>query len=284
MFIDTHCHLNFNDFKDDYLEVIQRSLNSDVFMILIGSELKTSQRAVDLSNKFSKGLYSAVGLHPIHLQDFLVKNNNENGKYEFKSKGENFILQEYQKLINNKNVVAVGEIGLDYFHIKASSPENLKEIKDKQKEVFIQQLYLAKSNNLPVIIHCRDAHDDLYEILNDFYLKNKPNHEWGVIHCFSGDIEQANKYFKLGLKISFTGLITFVNKWDEVIINSPIEKIMIETDSPYLSPDPYRGLRNEPIYVKKVLDKIADLKKIEKSKLENIIFKNSCDFFKIKDF
>ncbi len=284
MYIDTHCHLNFKDFQDDFLEVTNRSLENNVYMIVIGSEFKTSERAVFLSEKFDKGVYSAVGLHPIHLQDFLIKNDNENGKYEFKSRGEKFDSQKYQGLIDkNKKIVAVGEIGLDYYHINTSLGQTEKEIKDLQKEVFLEQLNLAKNNNLPVIIHCREAHDDLYKILKDFSDRNNFSQDWGVVHCFSGDYEMAKKYFSLGLKISFTGLITFVNDWDEVIKKSPIEKLMIETDSPYLSPVPYRGQRNEPLYVKKVAEKIAKIKDIPLGEVEDLLFDNSLDFFsKIK--
>ena len=134
-----------------------------------------------------------------------------------------------------------------------------------------------------MIIHCREAHDDLYEILKYFSDQNNFSQDWGVVHCFSGDYEMAKKYFSLGLKISFTGLITFVNNWDEVIEKSPLEKLMIETDAPYLSPIPYRGQRNEPLYVKKVAEKIAKIKNIPLEELEDLIFKNSLDFFsKIK--
>lgn len=280
MYIDTHCHLNFKDFQKDYFEVASRALKNNIYMIVVGSEFKTSERSIFLSEEFNKGVYSAVGLHPIHLQDFLIKNDNENGKYEFKSRGEKFDSQKYQNLINkSEKIVAVGEIGLDYYHINTSLGKTEKEIKDLQKKVFLEQLNLAKKNNLPVIIHCREAHTDLYKILKDFFNNNNFNKEWGVVHCFSGDYELAKKYFSLGLKISFTGLITFVNNWNEVIKKSPLEKIMIETDAPYLSPIPYRGQRNEPLYVKKVADKIAEIKDLPLSKIKEAIFNNSLDFF-----
>lgn len=285
MLIDTHCHLNFKDFKNDFLEVANRALSNNTLMIVVGSELKTSKRSVELSNHFNRGVYSAIGLHPIHLRDILIKNDNENGKYEFKSKAEHFTLHDYQNLINSsKKIVAIGEIGLDYYHIEASSDKEREEIKKEQQEIFKIQLDLAKNNNLPVIIHCREAHHDLYPILNDFYNKNNLKQDWGVIHCFSGDYEMAKKYFNIGLKISFTGLITFVNQWDEIVKKSPIKKIMIETDSPYLSPIPHRGQRNEPLYVREVAKKIAELRKEELIKIEDILFNTSINFFKIFDF
>lgn len=280
MFIDTHCHLNFKDFKEDFLEVINRSIKNDVFMIVVGSEIKTSTRSVQLANSFSEGVYSAVGLHPIHLQDILIKNDNDNGKYEFRSRAENLIIADYQNLINSsEKVVAVGEIGLDYYHIEAKSEDEIKKVKDLQKKVFIEQLNLAWENDLPVIIHCREAHEDLYEILENFYKQKNIKKEWGVIHCFSGDYDLAQKYFALNLKISFTGLITFNNQWDEVIKKSPLDKIMIETDAPYLAPIPYRGQRNEPIFVKEVAQKIANLKNMDVKEVEVQIFSNSINFF-----
>jgi TatD DNase family protein len=285
MIIDTHCHLNFRDFKDDHLDVIQRALDNNMCMIIVGSELRTSQRAVDLSEKFSRGVYSSVGLHPIHLQSALIKNKSEEGDYMFKSRGEDFIEENYQRLIDfSDKIVAIGETGLDYYHIEADSKEKKEDIKKLQEIFFRKQLNLAHKNNLPVIIHCREAHDDLYPILKDFYEKNKKKEkkDWGVIHCFSGDYNLAEKYFALGLKISFTGLITFVDKWDEVIQKAPIDKMMVETDAPYLAPVPYRGKRNEPLYTKKVLEKISEIRGEDYEKIEEEIFKISLDFFDIK--
>ena len=282
MLIDTHCHLNFVDFKDDYLDVARRALAEDVQMIVVGSEYKTSLRAVNLSNILEEGVYAAIGLHPIHLEDILIKNDNENGKYEFRSRAENFIESDYQKIIDeNKKIKAIGEIGLDYYHIEADSEEDIIKIKDKQKQVFIDQLNFAKKNKLPVIIHCREAHDDLYNILNNFYQENKFAHEWGVIHCFSGDYELAQKYFALGLKISFTGLVTFNKQWDRVIEKSPLDKIMVETDSPYLSPTPYRGQRNEPLYVRKVAQRISEIKGISLEEVEKNTYLGSKKFFNL---
>lgn len=282
MYIDTHCHLNFKDFKDDYRQVAERALSNQVEMVVVGSELKTSSRSVSLSKEFEQGVYSAVGLHPIHLQDILVKNDNENGKYEFRSKKEEYQEEPYLKLVKSSNkVVAIGEIGLDYYHIDANSEQEVKSVKNLQQEVFYKQLELAKKVELPVIIHCRDAHDDLFPILKDFYSKNSFRKEWGVIHCFSGDLELAKKYWDMGLLTSFTGLITFVKQWDLLIEKAPIDKIMIETDSPYLSPIPYRGQRNEPLYVKEVAKRIAEIRKQDIDLVEKNIFETSKKFFNI---
>lgn len=283
MYIDTHCHLNFKDFKDDYKDVAARALSNEVEMIVVGSEIKTSSRSVSLSKEFEQGVYSAIGLHPIHLQDVLIKNDNENGKYEFRSKKEEYREDDYLNLVKSggKKIVAIGEIGLDYYHIEGDSEKKVDEVKKLQQDVFYKQLELAQKVNLPVIIHCREAHDDLFTILKNFYSRNSFKKEWGVIHCFSGDLNQAKKYWDLGLLTSFTGLITFVKQWDSLIEQAPLEKIMIETDSPYLSPTPFRGQRNEPLYVKEVAKRIAEIKKMDISIVKKEIFNTSKKFFNI---
>ncbi|HPT08676.1 MAG TPA: TatD family hydrolase [bacterium] len=283
MIIDTHCHLNFNDFKDDYLEIINKTLAEEVSMIIVGSNLKTSERGVKIVNNFPSNVYTAIGLHPIHLQNEIIKSDkSETEAYEFITKKEDYQEENYQRLIDdNKKIVAIGEIGLEYFHLNGSL-EEIKEIKKLQQQIFIRQLNLALKNNLPVIIHCREAHEDLYKILKDFFIKNPRSNDWGVIHCFSGDYDLAKKYIDLGLKISFTGLITFVNQWDEVIKKIPLEKIMVETDSPYLSPIPFRGRRNEPLHVKEVIKKIAELKALSIEEVAEITYKNAQELFNLK--
>ena len=158
-------------------------------------------------------------------------------------------------------------------------------IKSKQQEVFAQQLLLARSLDLPVIIHCRQAHDDLYAILKDF--RHQYGHliptdrPWGVIHCFSGDEDLAWKYFKLGLIISFTGLITFSQQWDDLIRKIPLDRLMIETDSPYMTPEPHRGQRNEPVLVRYVAQRISDIRSIKLEKMIETTTATARSFFRI---
>lgn len=282
MFIDTHAHVNFKDFKDDADEVIRRSLDNDTWMILVGSESKTSNRALSYANKYQKGVYAAVGLHPSSLENGKVE-NSENGEKIFYERFEEFDYGSYEKLAKFEKVVAIGEIGLDYYHLDPKT--DTQKIKKKQQEIFIQQLILARQLNLPVIIHCRQAHDDLYEILANFKKEYgqaiPPGQPWGVVHCFSGDEDLAWKYFRLGLLISFTGLITFSQQWDDLIRKIPLDKMMIETDSPYMTPEPYRGQRNEPLLVQYVAKRIADIKGLKIEKVADITFKNACRLFKI---
>jgi len=283
MFIDTHAHVNFAAFKDDADEVIRRSLDNNTWMVLVGSESRTSARALQYANKYEKGVYAAIGLHPVHLQEGLIDDSEEDNSYSFVSRYEDFDYGVYEKLAKFEKVVAIGEIGLDYYHLDPT--KDVTEIKKKQRDVFAQQLLLARNLDLPVIIHCRQAHDDLLKILQDF--KKEYGHiiptdrPWGVIHCFSGDEDLAWKYFELGLIISFTGLITFSQQWDSVIRKMPLEKIMIETDTPYMTPEPYRGQRNEPILVQYVAKRIAEIKNFKIEKVAEITTATARNFFGI---
>ena len=283
MFIDTHAHVNFNAFKDDADEVVRRSLDNETWMILVGSEFKTSNRALNLANKYQRGVYAAIGLHPIHLEEGLVDSQEEDNSYSFTPRFEEFDYGSYEKLAKFEKVVAIGEIGLDYYHLDPT--KDITATKKKQQEVFAQQLLLARSLNLPVILHCRQAHDDLLMILQDF--KKEYGHlipadrPWGVVHCFSGDEDLAWKYFQLGLLISFTGLITFSKQWDDLIRKMPLDKFMIETDCPYMTPEPYRGQRNEPILVKLVAKRIAEIKNLTIEKIAELSANNAKKLFNI---
>jgi len=279
MFIDTHAHVNFNMFKEDGDEVIRRSLNEQVWMVLVGTEYKTSKRALDIANKYERGVYAAVGLHPLHLFSQEAKGDD----YDFQTREEAFSYENYEKLAKFEKVVAIGEIGLDYYHI--SPKQNIPEVKAKQKEIFLNQLILARRLDLPVIIHCRQAHDDMLEVLKKFREDNKElipkNKPWGVMHCFSGNEDIAWKYFNLGLLVSFTGIVTFSRQWDELIRKLPNDKFMIETDTPFMSPEPFRGKRNEPILVKKVAERIAEIKHLTIERVAEITFENARNFFRI---
>ncbi|MFA4999902.1 MAG: TatD family hydrolase [Patescibacteria group bacterium] len=283
MFIDTHAHVNFSAFKDDAEEVIRRSLDNETWMILVGSEFKTSNRALDYANKYERGVYAAIGLHPVHLEAGRVETGETGVGASFQARPEEFDYGSYERLAKFEKVVAIGEIGLDYYHLNPA--QDLQAVKKKQQAVFAQQLLLARSLDKPVIIHCRQAHDDLYAMLLEFkkeYGDLVPSDRpWGVVHCFSGDEDLAWKYFRLGLLISFTGLITFSQQWDDLIRKVPLDKIMIETDSPYMTPEPYRGQRNEPLLVQYVAKRIADIRNINIEKVADISTNTAKNLFRI---
>ena len=278
MLIDTHAHLNFREFRDDARDIIDVTLKEDIWMILVGSSYKTSVRAVEYAQPYEEGVYAAVGLHPVHLENSVVSENKIE-KYEFRIKAEDFQLDQYRKLAQDEKVVAIGEIGLDYYHL---DPEkNISETKAKQKQAFQAQLDLACTLDLPVIIHCREAHLDMLEILKNFRKTDKSKNFRGVMHCFSGDLDLARKYFDLGLSISFTGLITFAHNWDKMICEMPLDKLLIETDCPYLTPVPHRGGRNEPRFVKYVAEKIANLRNIGLDEVAEATTRNARSLFQI---
>ncbi|MEA3272935.1 MAG: TatD family hydrolase [Patescibacteria group bacterium] len=276
--IDTHCHVNFNAYKDDSDEVVKRTLKEDVWMISVGSQASTSARAVKISKKYKVGVFAAVGLHPLHLWESYV----DEVEIPFKTKPEKFNKNFYEKLAKNQKVVAIGETGLDYYHLPKDKKEVAK-LKIKQKKIFQEHLDLARELNLPVIIHCRDAHDDILKIFESLSPR-KQGTTRAVVHCFTEDWKTAKKYLDLGFLISFTGIITFSKdeKMREVVEKTPIEKIMIETDAPYLTPEPHRGKRNEPLYVRHVAEKVAEIRGVSFEEIAKQTTKNAIEFFGLK--
>lgn len=279
MFIDTHAHVNFSAFKKDEKEVILRSLEEEIWMILVGADYRTSRRALELANKYEKGVYAAVGLHPIHTHETAAEGDD----YSLTTKAEEFNYDNYEKLAKFEKVVAIGEIGLDYYHIDYNG--NIPAIKKEQKDIFKEQLKLARNLDLPVIIHCRQAHDDMAALLRNFKKENKElfkkDKPWGVMHCFSGDENLAWQYFSMGLLISFTGLVTFSKQWDDLIRKLPFDKFLIETDCPFMTPEPLRGKRNEPLLVKYVAKRIAEIKNLTVERVGEITTRNARELFKI---
>ena len=254
MFIDTHCHLNLDQFADSYKEAVENALAHNVKAIInVGANLASSERAVAMSREFESGIYAAVGMHPT---DAVEENYDEAKMFD---------------LINHPKVVAVGEIGLDY----AATDVDKKE----QLELFNNQIRLALRAKKPVIIHCRDAYDDLISAL--MALSEAPQ---GVIHCYVGDWAHAQVFLEMGFYLSFTGIITFSKSTDlqKVVENVPLDKIMVETDAPWLAPEPYRGKQNEPAYVVEVAKKIAEIKKISLAEVETQTTQNAQNLFKLK--
>lgn len=265
MIIDTHSHLQFNAFKEDADEVIQKTLAENIWMINVGTKYETSRNAVELAEKYQQGVYAAIGLHPIYAAAEFVKTKTDPDEGEFFINEQEFNKEKYLALAKSKKVVAVGEIGLDYYY-KPKTTAKLAHYKEKQKQVFLQQLALAMELNLPVILHCRMAHDDVIEILTSYIINHKSAS--GVIHCFTGTLDQAQKYIDMGFHIGINGII-FKFNINDVIKNIPLEKIVVETDCPYLTPAPEGTKRNEPIFIKHTIQKIADLK--------NVSFQEVCD-------
>ncbi|KOP70361.1 TatD family hydrolase [Cytobacillus solani] len=235
MLFDTHVHLNADQYKEDLEEVINRALKEGISrMVVVGFDRPTIEKAMELVEKYDF-IYASIGWHPVDAIDM---------------KDEDLLWIE--ELASHPKVVAIGEMGLDYHWDK--SP------KDVQKEVFRRQIQLAKKVKLPIVIHNRDATADIVEILKE----EEAREVGGIMHCFSGSPETAKECVEMNFYISLGGPVTFKNakKPKEVAEAIPLEKLLIETDCPYLAPHPYRGKRNEPSYVKLVAEQIAEIKGI----------------------
>ena len=276
MIIDTHSHLSFKAYDSDRDEVIKRNQEAGVICIDVGTKYETSQNAIELAEK-TEGIFAAIGLHPIHIKTDLLKLRMDEEEGGFTPLGEEFEKEKYKELAKSKKVVAIGEIGLDYYY-RPKSHTKQEQFKQKQREVFTKQLELAEELNLPVIIHCRMAFEDLYEILTLRQTQGKKLS--GTIHCFTGDCKEAQQFINLGFYLGINGII---DKLDlaEVIKNTPLDKLLVETDCPYLTPKAEGDKRNEPIFVKHVIQKIADLKGLAFEEVASVTTQNAKNLFKI---
>ena len=284
MLIDSHCHINFSAYKDDAKAVIGRALASDTWLINIGSQHSTSARTIKIAENYPKGVYAVVGLHPIHLVDDITESVVIDGKkHEITTKCEEFDYDKYRELAKSSTkVVGLGETGLDYFYFKEDT--DIEAHQKTQKEVFTGFIKMGQELDLPLVIHARGRKDDPYGVYDDILgILKVTGASCGVAHCFGGNLRQAREFIKLGFYIGFTGIVTFKNKAEEVqdlVKELPLDKILIETDAPFLSPEPYRGKRNEPAYVKLVAQKVAELKNLPISEVSDTTFNNAKNIFK----
>lgn len=258
--IDTHCHVNFESYDEDRDAVLQRAADASVTRIIIpATDLTTSQESIDLSKQY-RGIFAAVGLHPNSTANFTPDD-----------------LEKIEAMANNNKIIAIGEIGLDYYW--DTSP------KDTQKRAFEQQLDLARKHELPVIIHNRDASEDVLDILEN-WVKDLPEslkHRPGVMHSFSASPEIAQRTLNAGFFMGFTGPITFKKAEDlrRIAADTPLDRILVETDGPFLTPHPYRGKRNEPAYIPYIVDRIASLHQLPAEEMGRITTENAERLFKL---
>ena len=233
-FFDVHTHTQDAPYDSDREAVILRTIEAGVGMVQVGTDFDMSQKAVALAKQYGGNMFATVGLHP-----------NDNKK-------EVFDYEAYKTLaLSSDRVVAIGECGLDYYRVQGLGDRE----KERQKDIFIKQIELAKEIKKPLMIHCREAFSDLIEVL-----KENEGGVGGVIHFFSGSIEDAKALLDMGFYFSFGGVLTFTRDYDEQVKFIPLDKILLETDAPYVAPVPYRGKRNEPLYVIEVAKKIAEIK------------------------
>ena len=301
---DVHTHTQFAAFHDDRDTVIRRALDAGVWMINVGTQRDTSKSAIETAHRYSEGVYATVGLHPIHteksyhdeqeLGTFPYSQEYENVGEEkgFTSRAEEFDYEYYKNLAEDSKVVGIGECGLDYYRLS-------EETKEKQKDVFLKQIELAADVKKPLMVHCRNAFSDLISILQPTTSNLLPNP--GVIHFFTGTVDDARKLLDLGFSFSFGGVITFArpvrgkspeataapsarasngaSDYEEVIKFIPLDRILLETDAPYVTPAPYRGKRNEPAYISEVARKMAEIKKVSLNNVSETTVKNTFSLF-----
>ncbi|WKZ26227.1 MAG: TatD family hydrolase [Candidatus Paceibacterota bacterium] len=297
-YIDIHAHVNFAAYDEDREAVIERALEAGVWMINVGTQKDTSKSAVELVEKYEKGVYAIVGIHPIHTDKSFhdEKELGSSGKELAPSEVEGFVsrgevLDEnyYRELLKHPKVLGIGECGLDYYRC---TPESEK----KQRESFSAQIALANEFKKPLMLHVRNpstgstnslqassgqagsgksAYRDALEILKS---EAKVS---GNFHFFAGSWEEAKEILDAGFFLSFTGVITFARQYDEIIKNTPLDRIMTETDCPYVSPEPFRGKRNEPMHVREVVKKISEIKGEDFEKVRETLLQNALKFFAV---
>lgn len=289
--IDTHCHIQFDAYDADRDDIIRKCHEKEIGLLVVGCDEESSRKALELVSSLPKEreAWCAVGQHP-----------TDTGKpFDYKT--------FYDLARSSKKVVAIGECGLDYYRIENQE----SRIKEMQKDLFFQHLNLAHELHLPLIIHCRNAHEDMIEALMHRYRishseQSEPacpvgresrvsqNHrdpsvahrddnarEHGVLHCFTGTAIDAQSYLDLGFMISFTGIVTFTKQYDDIVSLVPLEKMLIETDSPFLTPAPHRGQRNSPEYVEYVARRIGEIKGVPAEEVWRVTTENAKRLFGI---
>lgn len=251
---DTHSHLFDDAFNDDREQCLIRLAQNDIWAMFVGYSKEANQKAYDLARR-NHHYFSSAGIHPSEAKDSYLED-----------------LQELENFIKAHNVKALGEFGLDYYYDDAPS-------KDLQKLLFIKQMDLAVKYNLPVIIHTREAWQDTYDILKEY--KGRVT---GIVHCYSGSIEMAKEFIKLGYYIAIGGAVTFKNARNvkQVAKEIDLNYLLVETDCPYITPVPFRGKRNESSYIIYTLNEISLLRNISLEELEEITFKNACKIYRIE--
>lgn len=245
---DTHTHLYSNEFDEDRNEMIQRAIDAGVSRFFIPAiDSAFTQSMYDLEKEYPKNIFLMMGVHPSHVKDDYLEE-----------------LQHVEEELSKRKFVAVGEIGIDLYWDKTHLPQ--------QQDAFRKQIQLAKHYKLPIVIHCRKAFGEIFEILEE----EKSEDLFGIFHCFSGNYEQALRAISYKMKLGIGGVVTFKNgKIDQFLNQIDISHIVLETDSPYLAPAPFRGKRNESSYLVKVIDKLSEIYNIPKEKIASITTENS---------
>lgn len=248
-YFDIHSHLNFPDYDSDRVQVIERLKETGTHTITIGTDLKSSKSAVELAEKYEE-IYACIGIHPVD------------------GTNQSFEKEKFGELVKHPKVVAVGECGLDFYHADKSTNY------ERQKKLFLDQIDFALTYDKPIMIHTRNAYEELLKILEPIKQERGAKLR-GNVHFFAGSVAVAKRFFDIGFTVSFTGVITFTRDYDEVIRFAPINKIMSETDAPFVAPVPHRGKRNEPSYVSEIVRKIAEIRGEDKEQIRTALVNNA---------
>lgn len=281
-YIDIHAHVNFDAYDIDRSDVLKRARDAGVWMINVGTHFETSKQVVELAEKEQGGVYAIIGLHPIHTSPLSVTHadpNESTSPIKIYETGEIFNKEAYRELLKSPRVVGIGECGLDFFRL----PEHVQlagDVIERQKKAFREQIELAIEFDKPIMIHARESYKEILEIIDE-YLSTSSGRLRGNAHFFAGSVEEANAFLERGFTLSFTGVITFAKQYRELIQMTPLDKIMAETDCPYVTPVPYRGTRNEPMHVREVVRKIADIKGLELDVVKKALVDNAFSMFRL---
>ncbi|MFA5995277.1 MAG: TatD family hydrolase [Patescibacteria group bacterium] len=288
---DTHTHVNFQPFQADYKTVIQRALEQGIWLNNVSSQWNSAQRSIQIAEEYQEGVYATIGVHPIHLFQDVEETQTFGGVTQtIKARAEQFDPIRYEQLAkSSKKVIAIGECGLDYHHLeRANLQARRTQLIQQQITVFKQHCDLALALNLPIVIHCRDAathsadtlqaFEDVLTVLRGYNKKLR-----GVVHCYTGTAKYIPLFLELGLYIGYTGVITFPNApaVQAAVRVTPLEKIVVETDAPYLAPVPMRGKRNEPSFVQYVAEAVASLKNIPLPTVQQSTTKNALELYRL---
>jgi len=273
MLFDAHTHVHFPAYGDERSAVIDRARALGINMITVGTSVETSKEAIDIAKRYPDMIWATVGFHPNHAVENWHKDEGESSA----DAPEKFDQQAILELARDEKVVAIGECGLDYYR------NNDPETKLRQRQVFEKQVEIAKEINKPLMIHCRptsgsdDAYEDLLKILAEMNIDIPV-----VLHFYAGGVEVTQKFIDAGYNFTFGGVITFASDYDESIKLIPLDRIMLETDAPYVAPASNRGKRNESSYIGEVAEKLASIKAISYNEVEKMTTENVKNVFKIE--
>lgn len=260
-YIDVHAHINFPDYDADREDVILRAKEAGVYIINVGTNLETSKAIVELAEKH-EGIYAIVGLHPTEV-------SSEN----------RFNAKEFEALVAHPKTVGVGECGIDVYRL--TETDDIKEHLRMQEEDFREQIRLAVAYDKPIMIHARESYGKILEILKDCFSVYGSKLR-GNAHFFAGSTEEAQAFLDLGFTLSFTGVITFAKQYEDLVRFVPLERMLSETDCPFVSPVPFRGKRNEPSHVVEVVKKIAEIKGLDVDTVKKALINNAFSAFRLQ--